>query len=239
MNIIQVSHKFAGSLQKRKQTNRIIIHHAATDGDVSSQTIHQWHLAKGWCGNGYAYVIRQNGNIETGRPDNMIGAHAGMNNSDSIGICLAGNFMKYKPNENQMNSLVWLIKYLRNKYGNLILQRHKDVNPTACPGDQFPWDELIKKSKQSSLNPKIIVNSQTIAGIIHQDTAYCPIRTFGEAINKAVKWDSKTRKVTIDGIFVETINIKGVSYSKVRVLAEVFGYKVDWNNENKTATVYQ
>ena len=131
-----------GPLDHRRSTRRIIVHHSASP-DVSAATIHGWHIARGWSGIGYHLVIRQNGNIEAGRPLDMIGAHAGpQGNGDSIGICLTGNFMETKPTDPQLQSLIQLINYLRELYkSDLEVWRHKDVVATDCPGDLFPWPE--------------------------------------------------------------------------------------------------
>jgi len=128
-----------GPMNQRQATRRIIIHHSAS-GDVSAATIHGWHLARGWSGIGYHFVIRQNGNIEAGRPVDVIGAHSGpQGNGDSVGICLAGNFMEYAPTEAQLQSLIQLVAYLRELYkASLEVMRHKDVAATECPGDLFP-----------------------------------------------------------------------------------------------------
>lgn len=132
-----------GPLSPRWATERIIIHHSASL-DISATTIHDWHLQRGWSGIGYHFVIRQDGNIEAGRPLDTIGAHAGPpTNGDSIGICLAGNFMDYPPVGRQLQSLVHLIAYLRETYqADLEVLRHKDVASTECPGDLFPWLEI-------------------------------------------------------------------------------------------------
>lgn len=131
-----------GPLDHRRSTRRIIVHHSASP-DVSAATIHGWHIARGWSGIGYHLVIRQNGNIEAGRPLDMIGAHAGpQGNGDSIGICLTGNFMETKLTDPQLQSLIQLINYLRELYkSDLEVWRHKDVVATECPGDLFPWPE--------------------------------------------------------------------------------------------------
>lgn len=131
-------------LEQRKSTTRIIIHHSAS-ADVSAATIHRWHLDKGWSGIGYHYVIRKNGSIERGRPEESRGAHATSANSDSIGICLTGNFNEEKPSQDQLNALLWLIKDLRKRYKKMLsVIGHKDVMATACPGNLFPWAELKK-----------------------------------------------------------------------------------------------
>lgn len=68
----------------------IIIHCAASKGDISAKTIDRMHRMRGWKGIGYHYLIRRNGNIELGRPLSEQGAHVKGHNQSSIGICLAG-----------------------------------------------------------------------------------------------------------------------------------------------------
>jgi len=142
MIYIEATNLKFGLLLPRSSTRRIIIHHSASP-DVSAATIHNWHLQKGWSGIGYHFVIRRAGTIEAGRPMEMVGAHAGPEvNGDSIGICLAGNFMENAPTSEQLVSLVQLVDYLRNTYhSNLEVLRHKDVAATDCPGTFFPWPE--------------------------------------------------------------------------------------------------
>ncbi|HWP96384.1 MAG TPA: N-acetylmuramoyl-L-alanine amidase [Syntrophomonadaceae bacterium] len=143
INIIPTNLTF-GPLSPRPATRRIIVHHSASP-DVSAAAIHGWHLQRGWSGIGYHFVIRQDGSIEAGRPVDSIGAHAGPPaNGDSIGICLAGNFMEYPPASLQLQSLVQLVAYLQEAYKtDLEVLRHKDVASTECPGDLFPWLEII------------------------------------------------------------------------------------------------
>lgn len=144
MQVIETNLEF-GNLKPRQFTKRIIIHHSASI-DTTASTIHSWHLGQGWSGIGYHFVIKQNGEIERGRPIDTIGAHAGTaGNVDSIGICLTGNFNMEDPTNKQLNSLILLIRYLREKYGNLDVMGHKDVMATACPGSNFPWEKLLKE----------------------------------------------------------------------------------------------
>ncbi|MGI5922023.1 MAG: N-acetylmuramoyl-L-alanine amidase [Syntrophomonadaceae bacterium] len=137
-----------GRLKKRRTTERIIVHHSA-GADVPVTEIHRWHLNQGWSGVGYHFLIRGDGTVEEGRPLDTIGAHAEpQGNEDSIGVCLAGNFMHTRPAAAQIDALVLLIKYLRKFYGReLIVIGHKDVIATACPGSCFPWDELYSRLK--------------------------------------------------------------------------------------------
>lgn len=145
MQIVETNLQFSRAPSKRTRTGRIILHHTAS-ADVSAATIHGWHQGQGWIGIGYHYVIRANGAIERGRPEDSIGSHAGpQGNGDSIGIVLTGNFEIGAPATAQVVALVELIKDLRNRYGNLTVIGHKDVMATACPGRNFPWDELRKR----------------------------------------------------------------------------------------------
>ncbi|MBO8158814.1 N-acetylmuramoyl-L-alanine amidase [Thermosyntropha sp.] len=145
MKIIETNLQFNG-LRSRKSTRRVIVHHSASS-DVPANEIHKWHKNRGWAGIGYHFVIRANGQIERGRPEFTIGAHAGKTgNPDSIGIVLTGNFEIEKPMEAQIDNLVWLIReYLYPKYGELEVVGHKDVMPTSCPGKKFPWAELRRR----------------------------------------------------------------------------------------------
>ena len=152
MQLVETNLQFNGSLNKRKSTNRAIIHHSASP-DVPASTIHGWHLGQKWSGIGYHFVIRAGGAIERGRPEDTIGAHSGpAGNGDSIGVVLTGNFEYDKPTEAQLDSLVWLIaQYLEPRYGNLDVIGHKDVMATACPGKNFPWAELRQRLEDDEM----------------------------------------------------------------------------------------
>jgi len=150
MQILETGLKF-GSLNTRKSTKRIIIHHSAS-ADVPASTIHQWHLNQGWSGIGYHFVIRANGMIERGRPENTIGSHSGpQGNGDSIGVVLTGNFEIGAPATAQITALASLIKDLRGRYGNLAVIGHKDVMATACPGRNFPWADLRQRLEDEEM----------------------------------------------------------------------------------------
>lgn len=149
MQIKETNLKFNGPLKPRLKTGKIVIHHTATNGDVSAETVHSWHLAKGWAGIGYHYLVRQDGTIERGRPENVIGAHAGPEgNTDGIGIALAGNFEEEKPGEKQIESLVELVKDILKRYGDLQIMGHRDVMSTSCPGKFFPLEEVKRRVKE-------------------------------------------------------------------------------------------
>ena len=84
MEIIETVFVFS-NLKRRSSTSMVVLHHSASR-DVPAAEIHAWHLAKGWAGIGYHFVIRKNGSIERGRPLEMIGAHVGPGVNGSVSM---------------------------------------------------------------------------------------------------------------------------------------------------------
>lgn len=141
MKINEVTYKWNGALSKRRSTSRIILHHAAAS-KCSAQQIHSWHLTNGWVGIGYHFLVRKDGSVYRGRPEDTVGAHAGNNNYDSIGVCFEGSFDREQMNETQKRAGAELVQYLKDKYGISKVQKHSDVNATGCPGTHFPFKEV-------------------------------------------------------------------------------------------------
>ena len=102
--------------------------------------------------------MRLDGTIYRGRPEWAIGAHASGSNYNSIGICAEGNFETDKMPDAQKNSLKWLVAYIKDKYKINTVQRHRDVGSTACPGKNYPFDEIV--------NGKIIAGAHGAGGEI-------------------------------------------------------------------------
>lgn len=141
MNIIEKEYSLNGTLQKRSKTDMILLHHAVYNGDVEG--IDRIHKNKGWTCIGYHFYVRKDGSIYRGRKENTVGAHAYGSNYTSIGICAEGNFETDTMSAEQKNSIIELVNYLKNKYGVTKVLRHKDVNATACPGKNYPFDEIV------------------------------------------------------------------------------------------------
>lgn len=119
----------------------LIIHcSAVTTFQTSSvEQINAWHHARGWSnGCGYHYVVRRNGDIERGRPDEMIGAHCLNHNRHSIGICYEGGLnADGKPadtrTEAQKEAMRRLLTELKGKYPNAIIVGHNVLSNKVCP----------------------------------------------------------------------------------------------------------
>ena len=225
MKIIESKLQFKNPLQKRLTTTKIVIHHADAS-TCNAHMIHQWHLARGWSGMGYHFLVRKEGGIvETGRPINTIGAHCTGQNSDSVGICFEGDFDKETMTNEQLQTGRELIAYLRGIYGqNIRIVRHKDLMATDCPGKNFPFEELIKTEKVKKPKKKKYqgkLPTLTKGECIGRGDKGEKVRLlqlflnwygkyglvidgdFGEKTESAVKNYQAAEKLTVDGLFGE------------------------------------
>tara|TARA_B100000513_G_scaffold195212_1_gene125398 strand:+ start:1150 stop:1722 length:573 start_codon:yes stop_codon:yes gene_type:complete len=125
-----------------RDINKIIIHCSATpEGrDIDAETIKDWHVnGNGWSDIGYHYVIRLDGELETGRPIDKIGAHVKGHNKDSIGICYVGGVDKDgKPKdtmtpeqESTMREIIFALRIVADK--EMTLHGHNEYSSKACP----------------------------------------------------------------------------------------------------------
>ena len=177
----------------------LVIHHTESP-DVSVDDIDHWHKANGWIGCGYHYIIRASGAIEKGRPDNKMGAQAEGYNHNSLGIALTGNFTNVPPFPAQMDTLVSLLRELGATHPDTKVVKHKDLCQTSCPGDSFPWDELMKRlegDENVSESITIKIGDKTITGQLEGEISTGPVRAIVEAMGGTVVWDESAKTVTV------------------------------------------
>jgi len=146
-----------------REWHYIVLHHTATSSG-SVENIHEAHLARGWDGVGYHFVIGNGNGMDDGEiqptfrwREQMHGAHAkspgNEYNEHGIGICLVGNFEETEPSAAQMASVKRLVATLKAEYqlsdGQVVA--HRDVKATACPGKNFPIGEIGRSTVFSVL----------------------------------------------------------------------------------------
>lgn len=127
--------------KERNRTDLILLHCSATkpNQDIDLAEIRRWHIKRGWIDVGYHFIIRLNGDLEIGRPHNVVGSHCRGVNWKSIGICLVGGLdSEGNPantyNEAQLKTLRALIEYLRNMYPDAIVKGHYELDERKeCP----------------------------------------------------------------------------------------------------------
>ena len=120
--------------------SKIIVHCTATkEGQtVTAADVTKWHKQRGFNTIGYHFLIGLNGEIWEGRPIEQAGAHAEGHNANSIGICYVGGLdANLKPKDTrtaaQKESLLNLIKELKQKYPTATVHGHREFANKACP----------------------------------------------------------------------------------------------------------
>lgn len=127
-----------------RNIDTIAVHCSATlpKKELGVTQIRKWHKERGWRDIGYHYVIRTDGSVEDGRPNQQAGAHVKGFNATSLGICLIGgvnksNLPEINFTKEQMKSLRMLIRYLQQAYGieDSYVKGHRDFPNVskACP----------------------------------------------------------------------------------------------------------
>ena len=138
-------------MANRSSTELIVVHCSATKPsmDIGRDEIDAWHRHRGFFEVGYHYIIRRDGVLETGRPEEVAGAHARGFNHNSISISLAGGVTEddVKVAENnftpeQFVSLNQLVKGLQHKFPEAEVLGHCDLKGVTkeCPSfDVRQW----------------------------------------------------------------------------------------------------
>lgn len=136
----------------------IVLHHTASSGG-NVESIHEAHLRKKdsngtpWLGIGYHFVIGNGNGMDDGAVEptfrwreQLHGAHAGVSeyNQQGIGIVLIGNFEETDPTPAQLQAVEDLVSTLKTAYAitDDRVIGHGDVKATACPGQNFPLDQV-------------------------------------------------------------------------------------------------
>ena len=121
----------------------IVVHCSAVRPDQTSSAaqIDSWHRKeRHWkLGIGYHYVVRRDGTIEPGRPEEQIGAHCLNHNAHSIGFCYEGGLdIRGQPADTrtaeQKQAMRQLLEELHGRYPRALIVGHHDLNPgKPCP----------------------------------------------------------------------------------------------------------
>jgi len=140
-------------LTLRKSTDYLVIHCSATKAtmNIGAEEIKHWHVVdNGWKDIGYHYVIRRDGTIENGRPEDEVGAHVKDYNMVSLGICMVGGIDAKGHAENnftvaQWKSLARLVRMLRAKYRKAVICGHRDLSPDLNKDGSVTPNEWVKE----------------------------------------------------------------------------------------------
>lgn len=139
------------SRQQGPAWDGIVIHHSASiQGSLNSIT--RQHELQGLAGLGYHFIIGNGNGAEDGEllvGYRWQGQHPGAHvagpmseqyNSTKIGICLVGDGDSRGFSQEQMSTLMQLVRGLQAEFGipDEAVELHRDVAPTSSPGRFFP-----------------------------------------------------------------------------------------------------
>lgn len=162
-----------------------VVHHSAGSNSSTNYTqvvrdIYLYHTqVNGWSDIGYNYLISQDGTIYAGRDpdggsqDNVRGAHFCGGNSNTLGVCLLGNYETATPSSQTLASLEQLLTYqllsqdlgpfetFSHSLGQLAaVVGHRDGCSTLCPGENvYRQLETLKTSLQDLIDDCSTPNS--------------------------------------------------------------------------------
>lgn len=132
-----------------RKINLIVIHCSATPERkvFTAADIDRMHRQRGFASIGYHRVVRLDGTVEQGRPDDVPGAHVSGHNFDSLGVCYIGGLAedgktpKDTRTSAQKAALASLVKGLLKKYSGARVCGHRDLSPdTNRNGKVDKWE---------------------------------------------------------------------------------------------------
>lgn len=152
-----------------------IVHHSASYKTITCEQIDAEHRAQGWCMAGYHFFIDGNAKLWKLRPLDAVPAAAEGANTDSVDVCLAGDFEPSSigftggPSQEQLDALVALRVYCQKEVPSIEKTiGHRDVQTmidagdplvtdpgenvsTACPGQiLYDWLPQLKQAAQAA-----------------------------------------------------------------------------------------
>jgi len=113
----------------------IALHCTATSQNVKVETILKNWKAKGWKRPGYHYLIDKDGVIHNLHPEEQFSNGVKGYNMQTINVCYIGGLKVDDRTDGQKAIMLGLLKHLKGKYPNALIQGHRDfpyVNK-ACP----------------------------------------------------------------------------------------------------------
>jgi hypothetical protein len=141
-----------GPVIKPQDIKFFTFHHSVTkqtakiDGNWKKEcdVIANSHIAQGWAGVGYRFIICSDGTVAYVGDLSHGGSAVANNNNIMFSACLVGDFTKELPTAAQIHSAHLLAKLFLTQmpsYPNLNnwdqIKGHKNFNPTQCPGTNW------------------------------------------------------------------------------------------------------
>ena len=153
-----------------RTVEHVVVHHTDTanfqDPLVAIRSVYYYHaVVRGWGDIGYNYLVDYLGNVYEGRfgGEQVVGGHALGYNEGTSGIGLIGRFDAEAPTPEMRGGLVAIAAWAARALDPLgqapfrdipslpTICAHRDVNPTACPGELLYADLQAIREEAAAL----------------------------------------------------------------------------------------
>jgi peptidoglycan hydrolase-like protein with peptidoglycan-binding domain len=190
--------------------SRDFIHHSAGPIGQTPRNIQDFHMdGRGWSDIAYSFLVDQKGTIYEGRGWGISGGHTRDYNSISHAFCLIANTQTVAPSDAAIKSLAFLVDESERRYKEQLVQGHRDVAATACPGNKLyailddvisstgapPMPTLRRGSKGEDVTTLQSILNLAVSKKIVVDGDYGPATEF------AVREYQTILKVKVDGVW--------------------------------------
>lgn len=130
--------------------NRMTVHHTVSPTNDSLEVparvrqIQSYHMdapERKYCDVGYHFLVGRDGRVYEGRPERLVGAHVGGNNTSNLGVSFIGTFTSAAPSSAMMDAGAAILRSASDHY-SIALNRtqvrgHREYSSTECPGDSL------------------------------------------------------------------------------------------------------
>lgn len=135
----------------KRTITHIVVHCTATvegrDHDITE--VAAWHLKRGFRSVGYHYLVKLDGTVQVGRPEEQAGAHVAGHNATTIGVAYVGGLGRdAKPKDTrtakQRDALLSLLRQLKQRYPNAVIKGHRDFSKDLNKDGVITSNEWMK-----------------------------------------------------------------------------------------------
>lgn len=140
-----------GSYQRRavRDIRWVVVHHTATAANVTPEAIAQMHLARGWAGCGYHYLVYDGYAIKARALSDVPACVRGANR-ESICVAVVGDYRQYPPTMDRLRTAMVLCDALIGMSPCLVVVTHRALSSTVCPGNALvaAWQDLARRERR-------------------------------------------------------------------------------------------
>ncbi len=254
------------------EVTHMFVHHSAgqTNSSDFAAVVRSYYIlhtqSNGWADIGYNWLVDGNGVVYQGRAFasngfiDVIGAHTGGSNTNSMGVCVIGHYTTVMPTQNALNSLMRVLAWKANdkeidvRARNIhpftgrnyhTISGHRDGSATECPGQRlYTYLPTLRNRTHAFLNPPdiSIVSAEDTTTVTTRFTAEIAIKNFDTKIEMFLEYGTDADQLTLstDDIAVESsVDVQSVKVELVDLVpATLYHYRIVAVNSD-TFTVSQ